>query len=191
MTDVFSGAPSRVPATSRTNRSYRMPSGPQARPIREPVRPVYATNGFNPPRPVGQAVRHGWAGRCPACGKGRLFHAVLEVTPACSACGEDFRPARVANAVPLLAVPAAVAAALLVAGILEEIGGVPLWLELLLGEGIALAVAGAILRRAKGALVGYAWSHHLGGFDPLRHLLPDPEGFDGAADPPVRTDEAA
>lgn len=138
--------------------------------------PVHFTNGFNPPRPVPQAMRHGWSGRCPACGEGDLFGAFLDLHDHCPACSEALYPARVANATPLMAIPAALAAALLVGGALELFGGIALWAEILLCEAIGLAVALWVLPKAKGLLVGYAWACHLGGFDPLRHLLPDPEG---------------
>lgn len=140
------------------------------------ARPVHFTNGFNPPRPVPQAMRHGWGGRCPACGEGELFRAFLDLNDHCPTCSEGLHPARVANATPLMAIPAALAAALLVGGVLELFGGIVLWAEILLCEAIGLGVALWVLPKAKGLLVGYAWACHLGGFDPLRHLLLDPEG---------------
>ena len=32
----------------------------------------------------------GFAGRCPRCGKGRLFNGFIELAPRCSACNLDF-----------------------------------------------------------------------------------------------------
>lgn len=149
------------------------------------ARPIYATNGFNPPRPVLDAMHHGWGGHCPCCGKGALFSTYLDLNEDCPACGEALHPARVGNAAPLIAIPVAVAAACLVGGVLEIIGGMALWAELLLCEGLGLVTALWVLPRAKGMLVGYAWACHLGGFDPLRHLVPDPEGDARAPGPAV------
>lgn len=33
------------------------------------------------------------AGRCPVCGKGRLFKSYLKVADACNQCGQDFKAA--------------------------------------------------------------------------------------------------
>lgn len=138
-------------------------------------RPVYADNGFNPPRPVGPALKSGWAGRCPACGGGPILIGYADIADECPACGEALHHGRIGNAIALLVGPVALSLALLVAGVMEEVGGVPLLLELAISETVALGTALAVLPRAKGLLVAYAWSRYVGGFDPLRHLVPDPE----------------
>lgn len=33
----------------------------------------------------------GLAGRCPRCGKGRMFRGLLQIAPACEACGLDMK----------------------------------------------------------------------------------------------------
>ena len=40
-------------------------------------------------RSVAVGLRRGAAGRCPNCGRGRLFRAYLKVRPACEICGHD------------------------------------------------------------------------------------------------------
>ena len=49
--------------------------------------------GTTPPedRPVKQAMLRGALGRCPACGKGRLFSGYLSVKSACPDCGGPVR----------------------------------------------------------------------------------------------------
>lgn len=39
---------------------------------------------------TGDALKAGFLGRCPRCGKGRLFNGFLTVAPACETCGLDF-----------------------------------------------------------------------------------------------------
>jgi uncharacterized protein (DUF983 family) len=39
--------------------------------------------------PLGRSVSRGLAGRCPACGRGRLFWKYLKVCGRCEACDED------------------------------------------------------------------------------------------------------
>jgi uncharacterized protein (DUF983 family) len=40
-------------------------------------------------RPVLLGLRRGAAGRCPNCGRGRLFRAYLKILPICSVCAHD------------------------------------------------------------------------------------------------------
>ena len=42
------------------------------------------------------------AGRCPCCGKGKLFRAYLKQVDACSACGERFADIRADDGAPWL-----------------------------------------------------------------------------------------
>lgn len=39
-----------------------------------------------------RVLKHALRLRCAACGKGRLFRKLLEVHPACTECGLNFRP---------------------------------------------------------------------------------------------------
>lgn len=142
---------------------------------RRAPRRLYHTNGFNPPRPIEAAARRGWSGRCPACGEGALFGRWMQVSETCSHCDEALGHARVTNAVPVLAIPLALLAGSLVGGILELLSDLPLAVELAASELVAVAAAFHVLPRAKGLAVGLAWANHVGGFDPLRHLAPDPE----------------
>ena len=43
-------------------------------------------NGYPPVSPY----RAGIAGRCPRCGRGRLFGGLLAIAPDCEACGLDY-----------------------------------------------------------------------------------------------------
>jgi uncharacterized protein (DUF983 family) len=42
-----------------------------------------------PVRPFGRSFLRGLAGRCPNCGKGKLFYRYLKVSPQCPVCGAD------------------------------------------------------------------------------------------------------
>ena len=41
------------------------------------------------PRSVPTSMSRGLAGRCPHCGKGRMFYRYLKVEPVCQTCGHD------------------------------------------------------------------------------------------------------
>ena len=50
-------------------------------------------NGSSPPLAplkTGPIIRAGLRGRCPRCGKGRLFRSYLKITRRCDACGLGF-----------------------------------------------------------------------------------------------------
>ncbi|HEY3798883.1 MAG TPA: DUF983 domain-containing protein [Caulobacteraceae bacterium] len=44
---------------------------------------------WSAPRRLGPSLRRGLAGKCPCCGKGRLFYRYLKVEPMCQTCGHD------------------------------------------------------------------------------------------------------
>ena len=43
-----------------------------------------------PDRSLREAMTRGFIGRCPSCGRGRLFSSYLKVVNACEVCGEEF-----------------------------------------------------------------------------------------------------
>ncbi len=118
-----------------------------------------------PDRPLGEAIRRGLLGRCPACGRGRLFRAYLKVVNSCQVCGEDLSHQRADDApayLTMLIVGHGVAAGVLMS---EE-----MWphSSLLLDAAfwlMATVVASLlILPRAKGAVVGQQWALYMHGF---------------------------
>jgi uncharacterized protein (DUF983 family) len=53
-----------------------------------------------PMPPLGTALGRGFLGRCPSCGKTRLFDGYLTVVPACANCGAPVGAARADDAPP-------------------------------------------------------------------------------------------
>ena len=51
-----------------------------------------------PERPLRTAITRGFLGRCPACGRGRLFRSYLKVVNTCKICGEDLSHQRADDA---------------------------------------------------------------------------------------------
>ncbi len=43
-----------------------------------------------PARPLWEAMKRGFLGRCPHCGEGKLFRAFVKTADHCSNCGEEF-----------------------------------------------------------------------------------------------------
>src|SRR5712692_9765009 len=92
----------------------------------------------------------GLAGRCPRCGKGRLFSGFLTVKPRCEACGLDFGFADSGDGPAVFVI---LIAGFIVAGlalVTEVKYEPPLWVHALLWGPVILLVTLGPLRPLKG-----------------------------------------
>ncbi len=118
-----------------------------------------------PARSLGEAIRRGLAGRCPACGRGPLFHGYLKLTRACNVCGEDLSHARADDAPAYLTM--LVVCHMVGAGVLfsdEVLPRTPLMAASMFWLAVALVASLLILPRMKGAVVGQQWALCMHGF---------------------------
>jgi uncharacterized protein (DUF983 family) len=116
-------------------------------------------------RPLGRSLRRGFAGRCPACGQGRLFRAYLKVDDRCEASGENLSHQRADDAPAYLTI--LVVGHFVISGVLatEFIAPeTPFWVPSLFWSGAALLASLWLLPRVKGALVGLQWANRMHGF---------------------------
>lgn len=100
------------------------------------------------------ALRRGFQGRCPACGKTRMFRGYLRVTEACSACSAPLGLARADDAPPyftIVAVGHVVVPGMLM---LERAYSPPLWVHTAIWVPLTIAMALALIRPIKGMTVG-------------------------------------
>lgn len=110
-----------------------------------------------PPWPVpslATAMGRGLMGRCPACGKGRLFDGYLCVVPQCEHCGAPLGLARADDAPPyftILIVGHIVIPALV---IMQIHGDPPTWLLSAIFLPLTIILSLGLLRPIKGATVG-------------------------------------
>jgi uncharacterized protein (DUF983 family) len=116
-------------------------------------------------RSLGRAVMRGLIGRCPNCGRGRLFRSYLKVVNACEICGEDLSPQRADDApayLTLLIVAHVVGAGVLLS---DEIwpNSSLVWIALFWLT-VTVVASLLILPRAKGAVVGQQWAMGMHGF---------------------------
>lgn len=132
---------------------YERQTFPPANPVRIPVLP---------------ALRRGFRGRCPACGKGRLFGRFLKVEEACASCGTEFHHHRADDLPPYLVI--FIAGHLIGYGILmsETRLEVPLWVHLAVWPALTLALCLALLQPVKGAVVGLQYALGMHGFGEAR-----------------------
>jgi uncharacterized protein (DUF983 family) len=116
-------------------------------------------------RDVSLAMQRGAIGRCPHCGKGRLFRAFLKVADHCPACGEALHHHRADDApayfviliVGHLVVPIALA--------IETAFAPPYWVHLVTWGPVTLGLSLLLLPVVKGAIVALQWANRMHGFD--------------------------
>lgn len=119
-----------------------------------------------PPRDVAQAMKRGFAGRCPACGQGALFAGYLTVNDRCAACDEAFFHHRADDAPPYFTITL-VGHIIVPAVLAVEIALRPaIWIHMALWIPLTILLSLAFLRPIKGGIIGYQWALYMHGFDP-------------------------
>ncbi|HKA76280.1 MAG TPA: DUF983 domain-containing protein [Pseudolabrys sp.] len=112
-----------------------------------------------------QALGRGLRGRCPACGKGRMFRAFLKVAESCPHCGEELHHHR-ADDFPAYLVIVIVGHLLVPIVLAVETEIAPaIWISMTLWPLVALAMALGLLQPIKGAVVAVQWSGGMHGFE--------------------------
>lgn len=116
-------------------------------------------------RPGGRALLNGLRGRCPACGKGRMFRAFLKVSDHCPGCHEELHHHRADDApayfdiaiVGHVVVPLALA--------VETAYAPAYWIHAVIWLPLTLFLSLGLLQPIKGAIVGWQWANRMHGFD--------------------------
>lgn len=117
------------------------------------------------PAPLHHKIHPVWAGligRCPECGKGKLFKSFMAIAPQCSACGQDFSKADSGDGPAIFVMLIAgfiVIGAMLVIDTLYE---PPIWLMLAIFSPLAIILNIGMIRPFKGVLVCLQFHHKAG-----------------------------
>ena len=107
----------------------------------------------------------GLVGRCPSCGRGRLFRAFLKVADQCPACGEDLHHQQADDA-PAYFVILVVGHIVVPLALSVEVAFMPpYWLHFALWAPLTLGLAVGLLQPFKGAIVAWQWAQRMHGFD--------------------------
>ena len=115
-------------------------------------------------RQVKQAMLRGALGRCPACGKGKLFTGYLTVNDHCSNCGQELHHHRADDGPAYLTIlfVSHLGAPLLLWVFLTY---QPSPISMLIGFSVgAIVLCLALLPVIKGAMVGAQWARRMHGF---------------------------
>lgn len=101
----------------------------------------------------------GLAGRCPGCGKGKLFTGFLGLRPRCEACGLDYSFADSGDGPAVFVILLAGFVVVFAALVVEIIYQPPFWLHALLWGPLILLVTLLPLRPMKGLLIALQYHH--------------------------------
>ena len=115
-------------------------------------------------RPAWPAIRRGFVGRCPKCGKGALLHSYLKVNAACPTCGEDYSHQRADDGPAYLTILiVGHVMAPLMYYVFVEWRPEPAVMATFFTIGTAI-LSLVLLPRLKGAFVALQWAHRMHGF---------------------------
>jgi uncharacterized protein (DUF983 family) len=109
--------------------------------------------------PIALPIARGLRGRCPACGKGRLFQGFLGLRPACENCGLDFNFADAGDGPAVFVILIGGAIVVFAALMTEIVYQPPYWVHAALWVPLVLIVTLAPLRLIKGLLIALQYHH--------------------------------
>ncbi len=112
-------------------------------------------------RDLSLALRRGAMGRCPNCGKGKLFRGYLKPVDACAYCRESFAHIRADDGPPWLTILVVGHIVVALALIVESNANWPAWFSIALFSTLAVVLALLVLPRAKGIFIGVIWASRL------------------------------
>ncbi|HZL40997.1 MAG TPA: DUF983 domain-containing protein [Pseudolabrys sp.] len=107
------------------------------------------------PLPIARGLR----GRCPRCGKGKLFQGFLTLRPACGQCGLDFNFADAGDGPAVFVILVGGAIVVFAALMTEVVYQPPYWVHALLWLPLILLVTLGPLRPIKGLLIAVQYHH--------------------------------
>jgi uncharacterized protein (DUF983 family) len=104
--------------------------------------------------PLSTALGRGLLGRCPSCGRGRIFNGYLHVVTACGVCAAPLGLARADDAPPYFTI--LVVGHVVVGGMLmlEKAAHPAMWVQTAIWVPMTIILSLGLLRPIKGATVG-------------------------------------
>lgn len=111
-----------------------------------------------------QAMFRGLRGRCPNCGRGRMFSSFLKVVDRCDVCGEELFHQRADDFPPYIVIVLVGHTVVPLALTVEMAYAPPLWLQVAVWGPATIALALAFIQPVKGAVVALQWYGQMHGF---------------------------
>lgn len=107
--------------------------------------------------PLGLAMKRGFLGRCPSCGKTPLFKSYLKQVPFCPACGAEFARIRADDAAPWLTIIVVGHVFLPLIFFVDLAAFMPFWAGVFAWAGLFSGLSLVLLPRAKGLFIALLW----------------------------------
>jgi uncharacterized protein (DUF983 family) len=115
-----------------------------------------------------QALMRGLRGRCPKCGRGKMFSRFLKVADRCPECGEELFHQR-ADDFPAYLVILLVGHIVVSLELFVESEYAPaIWLQIAVWVPLTIGLALGLIQPIKGAVVALQWFGGMHGFEPAR-----------------------
>ena len=115
--------------------------------------------------PLGLAMKRGFLGKCPSCGKAALFASYLKQVPACPVCGAEFARIRADDAAPWLIIIIVGHLFLPIAFFVNLEAIMPFWAGVFTWAALFSALSLVVLPRAKGMFIAMLWVTRAPGVD--------------------------
>ncbi len=112
-----------------------------------------------------EAMRRGFLGRCPHCGRGRMFRAFLKVADNCPVCHEELHHHRADDFPAYLVILIVGHIVVPLVLTVETHFAPPYWMSMTLWPTTVLILGLALLQPVKGAVVGLQWVLGMHGFE--------------------------
>ncbi|AZO13210.1 MULTISPECIES: DUF983 domain-containing protein [unclassified Mesorhizobium] len=115
-------------------------------------------------RPLWAAMKRGMLGRCPHCGKGKLFRGFAKTLDVCEVCGEELHHHRADDLPAYLVI--VIVGHIVVGGFMgvEATSTLTMWQHVLIWVPMTILLAVALLQPVKGAVIGLQWALYMHGF---------------------------
>lgn len=126
-----------------------------------------------------KSVKRGLAGKCPNCGKGKIFYRYLKVNDHCPECGEELFHHRADDAPPYLTIFAVghiVGTGML--GVETIAPDLPLIYHMTIWPSLTLALSLILLPMFKGGLIAHQWALRMHGFETADSTARAPAGHE-------------
>ncbi|MET0445810.1 MAG: DUF983 domain-containing protein [Pseudorhodoplanes sp.] len=113
-----------------------------------------------------QAFFRGLRGRCPACGQGAIFRALLKVNDHCPSCGEALHHHRADDAPAYFNIVAVGHIVVPLVLMVETAYAPAYWVHAALWLPLTLILAFGLMHPIKGGVIAWQWAARMHGFDP-------------------------
>lgn len=122
--------------------------------------------------PVGamEVLKRGLFGRCPNCGKGRMFSSFLRVADKCDVCGEELHHHRADDFPAYLVIVLVGHIVVPLVLFVETEFAPPYWVHAAVWIPLTLGLSLALIQPIKGAVVAFQWFSGMHGFEEAKKL---------------------